>query len=105
MYRTGLGALSNSRFEVKANGEFRRFVADVGVDDSTFDADDVVTFSVYGDGKLLATSKPARFGQAVQTLRANIAGVKFVELVARGKSAKNKAPTVVTWGNAAMLRD
>jgi hypothetical protein len=105
MYRSGLGALSNSRFEVKANGEFRRFVADVGVDDSTFDADDVVTFSVYGDGKLLATSKPARFGQAVQTLRANITGVKFVELVARGKSAKNKVPTVVTWGNAAMLRD
>ena len=105
MYRTGLGALSNSRFEIKANGEFRSFVADVGVDDSTFDTDDVVTFSVYGDGKLLATSTPARFGQAVQTLRAKIAGVKIVELVARGKSTKNKMPTVVTWGNAAMLRN
>jgi len=105
MYRTGLGALANSRFEVEANGEFRRFVAEVGVDDSTFDADDVVTFSVYGDGKLLATSKPARFGQAAQTLRANIAGVKIVELVARGNTGKNKVPTVVTWGNAAMLRD
>jgi hypothetical protein len=105
MYRTGLGALSNSRFEIKANGEFRSFVADVGVDDSTFDTDDVVTFSVYGDGKLLATSKPARFGQAAQTLHAKVAGVKIVELVARGKSTKNKVPTVVTWGNAAMLRD
>lgn len=104
-YESGLGVLANSRFEVKADGQFRRFVADVGVDDSTFDTDDAVTFSVYGDGKLLATSKPARFGQAVQTLRADIAGVRIVELVAKGGSAKNKTPTVVTWGNAALLRD
>lgn len=105
MYGTGLGVLANSRFEVRADGQFRRFVAEVGVDDSTFDTDDAVTFSVYGDGKLLAASKPIRFGQAAQTLSANIAGVKIVELVARGKSTKNKAPTVVTWGNAALLGD
>jgi len=105
MYETGLGVLANSRFEVRADGQFRRFIAEVGVDDSTFDTDDAVTFSVYGDGKLLATSKPARFGQAAQTLSANITGVKIVELMARGNSAKNKAPTVVTWGNAALLGD
>ena len=105
MYETGLGVLANSRFEVRADGQFRRFVADVGIDDSTFDTDDVVTFSIYGDGKLLATSKPARFGQTAQPLSANIAGVKIVEMVARGQSTKNKASTVVTWGNAAMLSD
>lgn len=105
MYGTGLGVLANSRFEVRADGNFRRFTADVGVDDSTFDTDDVVTFAVYGDGKLLAMSRPARFGQAAQPLRANITGVKIVELVARGKSARNKVPTVVTWGNAALLND
>ncbi len=104
-YGTGLGVLANSRFEVRADGQFRRFTAEVGVDDSTFDTDDAVTFSVYGDGRLLATSKPTRFGQTPQTLSANIAGVKIVELVARGKSTKNKAPTVVTWGNAALLSD
>lgn len=103
LYETGLGVLANSRFEVRADGQFRRFAADVGVDDSTFDAEDEVTFFVYGDGKLLATSKPARFGQAAQTLSADIAGVKIVELVARGRSARNKVPTVVTWGNAALL--
>jgi hypothetical protein len=64
-----------------------------------------VTFSVYGDGKLLATSKPTRFGQTAQALSADIVGVKIVELVARGKSARNKAPTVVTWGDAALLSD
>ena len=104
-YGTGLGVLANSRFEVRADGQFRRFTAEVGVDDSTFDTEDAVTFSIYGDGKLLATSKPTRFGQAAQTLSANIAGAKIVELVARGKSAKNKAPTIVTWGNAALLAD
>ncbi len=105
MYETGLGVLANSRLEVRADGQFRRFIAEIGVDDSTLDADDAVTFSVYGDGKLLATSKPARFGQTAQVLSANIAGVKIVELVARGNSARNKAPTVVTWGNAALLGD
>ena len=104
-YGAGLGVLANSRFEVRADGQFRRFTAEVGVDDSTFDTDDAVTFSVYGDGKLLATSKPTRFGQAAQTLSADVAGVKTVELVARGKSARNKAPTVITWGNAALLSD
>lgn len=98
-----MGVLSNSRFEVRADGQFRRFVAEVGVDDSTFDADDAVTFSVYGDGKLLARSKPTRFGQPPQILSANIASAKIVELVARGRSNRNKAPTVVTWGNAALL--
>ena len=105
MYDTGLGVLANSRFEVRADGAFRRFVAEVGVDDSTFDTDDAVTFSVYGDGKLLATSKPARFGQPAQTLRADVTGVKIVELVARGGAAKDKLPTVVTWGKAALLSD
>lgn len=105
MFETGLGVLANSRFEVRADGQFRRFAADVGVDDSTFDTDDAVTFLVYGDGKLLATSRPTRFGQTAQTLSANITGVKVVELVARGTSARNKVPTVVTWGNAALLGD
>ncbi len=105
MFDTGLGVLANSRLEVRADGGFRRFVADVGVDDSTFDTDDTIIFSVYGDGKLLATSKPVRFGQPGQSLRADVTGVKIVELVARGKAARNKAPTVVTWGDAALLKD
>lgn len=105
LYESGLGVLANSRFEVRANGAFRHFTADVGIDDSTFDTDDTVTFLVYGDGKLLATSKPQRFGQPVQHLRVDVAGVKIVELVARGKALKDKVPTVVTWGNAALLND
>lgn len=105
MYDTGLGVLSNSRLEVRANGDFRHFVAEVGVDDSTFDTDDAVTFSVYGDGRLLATSKPARFGQPAQALRVDVAGVKIVELVAQGEAGENKVPTVVTWGKAALLKD
>jgi hypothetical protein len=104
-YDTGLGALANSRLEVRADGAFRRFVAEVGVDDSTFDTDNIVIFSVYGDGKLLATSGPSRFGQNAQKLTANVAGVKIVELVAHGKSAGNKTPTIVTWANAALLND
>lgn len=64
-----------------------------------------MTFFVYGDGKLLRPPGRPVFGQAAQTLSADITGVKIVELVARGASARNKVPTVVTWGNAALLND
>ena len=41
----------------------------------------------------------------MQRLQADVAGVKIVELVARGRTSRTKAPTVVTWGNAALLSD
>lgn len=97
-----IGVLANSRLEVSNKG-FRRFTARVGVDDSTADAKRAVTFLVYGDGRLLAQSRPARPGQALQELTADISGVRIVELVARSPG-KGGAQVPVNWGEAALVR-
>lgn len=101
-FDTGLGILANSRVEVR-NGGFRRFVAQVGVDDSARARQQPVTFLVYGDGQLLMRSKPMRAGDAAQPLDVSIDGVRIVELVARTRKAEI-FPDPVTWGEAALLR-
>ncbi len=101
-YRAGVGVLANSRLEVRNHG-FGKFTTQVGVDDSARDRTHAVTFMVYGDGKLLATSKPLRWGQPAQALAADVAGVKIIELVARSTGANNEL-LPATWGGAALLK-
>jgi alpha-galactosidase len=100
-FPAGIGILANSRLEVRNSGA-KRFTAVVGVDDSATDKAGVVTFSVYGDGKLLATSKPLKWGMAAQPISASVAGVKLIELVARSPRGDNQR-LPVTWGEAALL--
>jgi alpha-galactosidase len=100
-YAAGIGILANSRLEVRNHGH-RRLSTHVGVDDSARDRSHGVTFMIYGDGKLLAKSKPLRWGQPAQALSADVAGVKMIELVARS-AAGNNEQLPVTWGDAALL--
>ncbi len=96
----GIGVLANSRLEVLAAGEFQRFSASVGVDDASKTSGASVRLAVYGDGRLLARSKPLRAGDAPVALSASIKGVKVVELVAVSSDAA--APPAVVWGGARM---
>ena len=98
-YRTGIGALANSRLEVKADGEFKRFTAKVGYDDSTRGKRAAVRFEVYGDGKRLAVSPPKRFGDGASDISADISGAKVVELIAR-QLGSDSGNVVVTWAEA-----
>ena len=100
-YRYGIGALGNSRLQVEADGAFARFTALVGIDDTTHGRQAPVRFEVYGDGKLLAASLPMHFNEAAAPLRANIAGIKVVELIAR-QIGTDRGAVVVTWANAAL---
>lgn len=101
-YATGLGVLANSRLEVRNNG-YARFTVRVGVDDSAANDKDAVTFQVYGDGRLLATSAPIRRGAAAQEMKVDIKGVRIVELVARAPGTVNER-LPVGWAEAAFLR-
>jgi hypothetical protein len=101
-YASGLGILANSRLEVRNRG-YKRFAAEVGVDDSATDTTQRVRFELYGDGKLLAQSEWLGFGQKAQPLRAGLAGQAILELVVR-TAEPSERPTPVTWGNAALLR-
>ena len=93
--------LANSRLEVRNAKGYKNFAALVGVDDSTRNTAGKVEFRVYGDGKLLASSGPLAFGDAAKPLNADTAGVKLIELVARGTETGG-IPVVVTWGDASL---
>ncbi|EEF22663.1 alpha-galactosidase/alpha-n-acetylgalactosaminidase, putative [Ricinus communis] len=99
-YGAGIGVLGNSRLQVRNQG-YGLVRAEVGVDDSATDREHAVTFLVYGDGKLLAQSRPHRWGEAAQVLQAPVAGVKLIELVARSAATVNEQ-LPVTWGDAAL---
>lgn len=101
-FDTGIGVLTGSRLEVR-NAGYARFTADVGVDDTVRDRGQPVTFAVYGDGKLLATSRPMRFGERAAPISANVQGVKIIELVAR-TPRQVRFPDAVVWGDAALRR-
>lgn len=102
-YDTGVGVLANSRLEVRNNGA-TAFTAEVGVDDSTLDKSQPVTFAVYGDGKLIVKSATKAYGDKAETLTAAVEGVKIIELVVSSAGPANAVPTIVTWGNAALIR-
>ena len=100
-FAAGIGILANSRLEVRTNGA-RRLTTMVGVDDSANDKVHAVTFAVYGDGKLLATSPALKWGMAARPLSVPVAGVKLIELVARSPGGDNQR-LPVTWGNVALM--
>ncbi|MFL9842393.1 NPCBM/NEW2 domain-containing protein [Sphingomonas sp. ST-64] len=104
-FDTGIGVLANSRLEVRNSG-FRRFTATVGVNDSGSPDAGAVVFEIWGDGRLLARSGPKRFGEPAAPLAADVAGVKIVELVARGQGGARAWTQIqpATWGDAALLR-
>lgn len=101
-FTSGIGILANSRIEVRNNG-FARFTAQVGVDDSALTADQPVRFTLYGDGKQLASTPPLRRGQPAQAIAAHVKGIKLLELVAHADGVTTNA-VPVTWGDAALLR-
>jgi hypothetical protein len=102
-YTSGIGALADSRLEIKANDEFKRFSARVGLDDSSLERSTKVRFEVYGDGRLLSQSTELGFADPATALTADVSGVNVIELVAR-ETGSGRAPTVVTWGAAALSR-
>jgi hypothetical protein len=100
---SGIGALANSRLQVRADQQFSRFCARVGLDDSSLERSTRVRFEVYGDGRLLAKSPALGFEDAAFALDAGVSGVRILELVAR-EVGVGHAPSVVTWGAAALRR-
>lgn len=101
-FPSGIGILANSRLEVKNPGHARLSVS-VGVDDAAVDRRSPVEFRIYGDGRLLASSRPLRWGDGAQPLTADVRGINLIELVARADGGANE-DLPVTWGEAALLR-
>ena len=101
-FGAGIGILAGSRMEVKAAG-YGAFRTLVGVDDESRDRSAKVRFYIYGDGRLLAQSKPLGWGDEAIELQTPLRGVKIVELVARPVEASG-TPASVAWADARLLR-
>lgn len=101
IYRSGIGALANSRLEIKTNREYERFITEVGIDDSSRGKVAKVRFEIYGDGKLLATSEPTAFNEGSIELSADISGVSVLELISR-QLDDDQAPVIIAWANATL---
>ncbi|WP_240621546.1 NPCBM/NEW2 domain-containing protein [Caulobacter zeae] len=71
--------MANSRLEVRTEATFKRFSVSVGVDDASPATAGAVRFLIYGDGRLLARSKPRPRGQPPVALDAAIQGVQTLE--------------------------
>ena len=95
----GIGIQANSRLEILAKGQFSRFTALVGVDDSSPDTDDRVVFKVYGDRKLLFESSPLSHGAAPAKVDVKVSGVEILELIAQGTTTTS-GPSLIAWGEA-----
>ncbi|USX29423.1 NPCBM/NEW2 domain-containing protein [Oxalobacteraceae bacterium OTU3CINTB1] len=104
-FESGLGVLSNSRLQVRNDAGHALLMASVGVDDSSGKASPGVRFFVYGDGKLLAESPVTVWGGKAAPIRADIKGVKLIELVARNTKREPVQPTVATWGDVRLVTD
>lgn len=99
-YRYGIGALANSRLQVRLLPGSRRFTANVGVDDSTRGKNAGVVFELYGDGRRLANSGIQHFDQPGQTIFADVTGVHVLELVARQTAPDPEGNVIVDWADA-----
>ena len=102
-YASGIGALANSRLQIKADAEFKRFSAQVGLDDSSRERSTKVRFEVYGDGRLMSQSPDLKFEDPAFALNTDVSGIKVIEIVAR-EIGLGRAPTIVTWAAAALSR-
>lgn len=99
-FRHGIGVLADSRLQVQVPTGSQRFIARVGVDDSTRGRTAGVSFEVWGDGRRLATTAAMKFNQPARELSADLRGVKLIELIARQHGTDTTGPLVVTWGEA-----
>ena len=103
-FESGIGVLGNSLLQVRNDGNYARFRATVGVDDSTGNRDHAVRFAVYADGKPVALTAPLKFGDKPVDISTDIAGHRVIELVATTDTAAHETPVVVTWGSARLQK-
>ena len=95
----GIGVLGNSRLEVRANKEFARFSAVVGVDNITRNRRTPIRFLVYGDGRLLSESNLLKFANPPVAIGADVRGISIIELVVKNAEGAS-TPVAATWGDA-----
>jgi hypothetical protein len=96
----GVGALANSRLEVRLGKTFKQFSTWVGLQDGA-GADHRVGFRIYGDGRLLQDTTTRASLEQAMLITASVEGVETLELVAIDQpEAISALPPAIVWGDA-----
>lgn len=101
-YRRGIGTHAESDIVFRLYGLYRKFVAEVGVDDETEGKGSIV-FEVYGDGKLLWSSGIVRGGDSPRKVEVDIVGVKELRLHV-GNAGDNIDYDHADWADVRVIR-
>ncbi len=102
-YARGFGAQSPSVLSFMLNGNAKRFLAEVGVDDSSNTAIPL-TFYVLADQKILFQSKPMRVGDAAVKVDVDLTGVRQLGLLMTDTvGGLGNKRTNGNWANARLL--
>ncbi|MEE4543146.1 NPCBM/NEW2 domain-containing protein [Streptomyces sp. V4-01] len=89
VYPKGLGTNAVSDVDIYLGGNCSTFTTTVGNDDDAGNSG-TMTFSVLGDGKVLASTKTIKGGDPAQQLTADLTGVQSLDLVV-GDAGDNNA--------------
>lgn len=102
MYAKGLGVHAISRLSFSLNRGYKRFVADVGVDDSAGENGSVV-FKVYADGELVYESDTLRGTAPAKSIDVDVLNVNelVLEVTAAGD---DDVYDRANWGGAKVVR-
>ena len=100
-YTKGLGVHADSEVIYNLNGEYRKFVSDIGLDAGPRESGSVI-FEVYGDGALLYSSGLLTGNSATQSLDIDVAGVNELRLVVDGNGAIEF--DTANWADAHVVR-
>jgi alpha-galactosidase len=79
-YAKGLGCQSPAQVVYNLDGQYKRFVSDIGIDEDAGGSGSVI-FQVMGDGKKLYDSGIMKNTSPIQTIDIDITGVKELKLV------------------------
>lgn len=85
VYTIGIGVSANSLLQVKLDGQYSQFQALTAVNDFVETGKGLVSFSVYGDGKLLWQSEYKKSGDIPSQVSVDVSGVNILELAVKGR--------------------
>jgi len=102
-YPKGIGMHTQTEMTFRLRGAYRRFYADIGVDDAGKAAGGQAAFKVVGDGRPLHDSGPLTAGYAPQSLSLDVAGVDRLTLMA-DFSSPVAAGCFADWADARVVK-
>lgn len=99
-FQNGVATVPRSVLWINLAEGSKKFVATVGIDDSSVERADVVKFKVLGDGKKLWDSGEMKYGQQAKHLELDVKRVKELVLIVNVINNYNRVKVQAVWADA-----